>query len=169
MKTITKIKYKIANQTGASAVEFAIVLPLLVVFLFGIIEFSILFFDKAVITNASREGARYGIVYSPAPRVPIFKTGDRDGIRTKAIDYSTEHLITFGIANIPDVEVDLSKPDGQFFEDTPCEAADDTLIVTVTYHYDFLLVPDLLTAFFANGEERPSGYDIQAVTKMRCE
>jgi Flp pilus assembly protein TadG len=34
---------KIADQRGASAVEFAIILPLLVVFLFGIIEFSIMF------------------------------------------------------------------------------------------------------------------------------
>ena len=46
-------------QRGAAAVEFAIVLPLLLVFVFGIIEFGFLLYDKAVITNASREGARY--------------------------------------------------------------------------------------------------------------
>jgi hypothetical protein len=169
MKSIAKIKYKIANQKGASAVEFAIVLPLLVVFLFGIIEFSVLFFDKAVITNASREGARYGIVYTPAPRIPIVKTGDRDGIETKVVDYAKDHLITFGSANDPVVKVDLLKKDGTLVENSPCIVADDTLIVTTTYHYDFLIVPDVLTAFFASGEENPSGYDINAVTKMRCE
>ena len=52
----------IKNHRGASAVEFALILPLLAVILFGVIEFGLLLFDKQVITNASREGARYGIV-----------------------------------------------------------------------------------------------------------
>ena len=50
------------NQRGASAIEFAIVFPLLVLLLFGIIEFSLILYDKVMITNASREGARAGIV-----------------------------------------------------------------------------------------------------------
>ena len=33
--------------------------------LFGIIEFGIILYDKAMITNASREGARAGIVFDP--------------------------------------------------------------------------------------------------------
>ena len=49
-------------QKGAAAVEFAIVLPLLLMLLFGIIEFSVILYDKAMITNASREGTRAGIV-----------------------------------------------------------------------------------------------------------
>ena len=64
------IKHKITEEKGASAVEFAIILPLLVVFLFGIIEFGIIFYDKAMITNASREGARKGIVFRD-PRVSV--------------------------------------------------------------------------------------------------
>ena len=47
---------KIKDQDGATVVEFALVLPLLVVFIFGIIEFSLLLYNKAMITNASREG-----------------------------------------------------------------------------------------------------------------
>jgi Flp pilus assembly protein TadG len=38
------------------------VLPILILILFGIIEFGFLLYDVAVVTNASREGARYGIV-----------------------------------------------------------------------------------------------------------
>ena len=56
---------KIREQRGGAAVEFAIVLPVLVLLIFGMIEFSTLLYDKGVITNASREGARAGIVYSP--------------------------------------------------------------------------------------------------------
>ncbi len=54
---------KIRSDHGASAVEFALVLPVLMLLTFGIIEFGVLLFDKAVITNASREGARMGIVF----------------------------------------------------------------------------------------------------------
>ena len=50
----------IKNHRGASAVEFALVLPLLAVILFGVIEFGLLMFDKQVITNASREGSKTG-------------------------------------------------------------------------------------------------------------
>ena len=50
------------NQKGTEVVEFAIVSLLLFLLLFGIIDFGILLYDKAVITNASREGARAGIV-----------------------------------------------------------------------------------------------------------
>ncbi|MCK5219206.1 pilus assembly protein, partial [bacterium] len=46
------------NQRGAAAVEFAIVLPLLALILFGTIDFALLFYNKQVLTNASREGAR---------------------------------------------------------------------------------------------------------------
>jgi Flp pilus assembly protein TadG len=55
---------KMTNQKGAAAIEFAVILPLLLVIIFGIIEFSVYFFDKAVITNASREGARAGVVFA---------------------------------------------------------------------------------------------------------
>lgn len=59
---------KMKGQRGASAIEFAIILPVLVVILIGIMEFGYVMFAKAVITNASREGARRGIVFSdPRP------------------------------------------------------------------------------------------------------
>ena len=56
------MKNVIDNERGASAVEFAIVLPVLVMFVFGIIEFGIVFYNKAMITNACREAARAAIV-----------------------------------------------------------------------------------------------------------
>jgi Flp pilus assembly protein TadG len=56
------IKSKLRETKGASMVEFALVLPILILILFGIIEFGILIYNQQVITNASREGARYGIV-----------------------------------------------------------------------------------------------------------
>ena len=50
------------NQNGATAVEFAVILPLLLLLIFGIIEFGLFLFNRHVITNAVREAARAGIV-----------------------------------------------------------------------------------------------------------
>jgi len=38
-----------------------------VVLLFGLVEFGLAMYSKGMITNASREGARFGVVYS-SPR-----------------------------------------------------------------------------------------------------
>ncbi len=46
---------------GQGIVEFAIVLPILLLVVFGLIEFGRLLFFYTVVNNASREGARYGI------------------------------------------------------------------------------------------------------------
>jgi Flp pilus assembly protein TadG len=56
------------NERGASAVEFAILLPLLMLILFGTIEFGMVMYSREILTNASREGARAGIVQqTPKP------------------------------------------------------------------------------------------------------
>jgi len=56
------------DEKGAAAVEFAVVAGLFLMIVFGIIEFGILMFDQHILTNASREGARAGVVMR-APRV----------------------------------------------------------------------------------------------------
>lgn len=47
------------RDEGASAVEFALVLPLLVTLLLGIIQFGIIFFQWLEIEHAAREGVRW--------------------------------------------------------------------------------------------------------------
>jgi Flp pilus assembly protein TadG len=49
------------NQKGVASVEFAVVLPLLMLLICGTIEFGVLFYDKQVVVNASREAVRAGI------------------------------------------------------------------------------------------------------------
>jgi len=56
------------NERGAAAVEFALLLPVLLTILYGIIEFGMIMYGREVVTNASREGARAGIIQvSPKP------------------------------------------------------------------------------------------------------
>jgi len=59
------------SESGASAVEFALLLPVLMMILFGVIEFGMALYRQSILTNASREGARLGIVQS----IPAITTG----------------------------------------------------------------------------------------------
>jgi Flp pilus assembly protein TadG len=54
---------KIRECDGAAAVEFAICSSVLIMFILGIIEFGFLYYQKQVVTNASREAARYAVTY----------------------------------------------------------------------------------------------------------
>ena len=49
---------KIRNEKGAAAVEFVLVLPILVVLVFGIIYFGTIFNDYIAVSHAARDGAR---------------------------------------------------------------------------------------------------------------
>lgn len=135
------------GQKGAAAVEFAIILPLLVTLVFGIIEFSILFYNKAMLTNASREGARAGIVYAWPNRI-----SDSE-IESVVNTYCGNYLITFGAGDPPDVSISRSG--------TGIEAG-NALTVTVDYHYDFLVLPNFITTLVG-------GLDLSTVTVMRME
>lgn len=52
------------NEKGQTLVEFALVLPVLLLLLLGIIQFGIIFSAHIAITNAAREGARIAAVGS---------------------------------------------------------------------------------------------------------
>jgi Flp pilus assembly protein TadG len=118
---------KIREQRGGSALEFAIVLSLLVLILFGIIEFGLVLYNQQVITNASREGARAGIV----ARSPRLSVGEISAVVNA---YCAGNLVTFGSAVSPAVNIDNSG--GASFG--------DDLEVEVAWQYDFLVLPDFL-------------------------
>lgn len=123
----------IRSQRGIVATEFVLILPGLILILFGIIEFGVFFMNKHVITNASREGARAGIV-SRIPRVPDTE------IKAVVDQYCKKHLVTFGEKNDPNT---VSKAVDNTNTEIPISDAEfgDTLNVKVTFNYDFLLLP----------------------------
>jgi len=51
-----------ANVKGAAVVELAVVLPLLLTIVFGIIEFGWVFMVRETLVNASREGCRVAVL-----------------------------------------------------------------------------------------------------------
>jgi Flp pilus assembly protein TadG len=58
------------GQKGQNLVEFALILPVLLLLLMGIIDFGYVFIAYTGLFNAAREGARYGIV-RPIPSADI--------------------------------------------------------------------------------------------------
>jgi Flp pilus assembly protein TadG len=58
----TNSKQVIKRQQGQALVEFTLVLPLLLLLLFGIVQMSILFRTYLVVNEAAREGARIAAV-----------------------------------------------------------------------------------------------------------
>jgi hypothetical protein len=50
------------KQEGAAAVEFALIAPILVILVFGILQFGVAFLHVQTIRSAVREGARYAAV-----------------------------------------------------------------------------------------------------------
>ncbi len=143
-----KRKFILKEQTGAAALEFAIMLPILLLIVFGIIEFSLIMFDQAMITNASREGARAGIAFNSNP--------DEDSLTGEEIaavvrNYLGERLINLG--GISGASIVTTGAQGT--EGSP-------LTVTVDYQYGFLILPS-----FANS--LTGGVNLSARTVMRME
>jgi Flp pilus assembly protein TadG len=104
------------NERGASAVEFAILLPVLMLILFGIIEFGMVMYSREILTNASREGARAGIVQ----QTPKLTQGQIEGV-------VTNYLTNTGI-DPANVTVSIAGAGGVF---------PNNLTVSTSYPYQF--------------------------------
>lgn len=134
------------RKDGQGLVEFAIAAPILLLLIIGLMEFGLILYDQHVITNASREGARYGIV-ARSPRHTV------DSITAVVEAYCADHLITFG-SGTPVTSVDPDPTTGSVFG--------DNLTVEVDYHYDFLVLPGFLASMIG-------GTNLKAYTTMKYE
>lgn len=149
-----QLKY---TQKGAAMVEFALVLPLFLVMVFGIIEFGLLLFDEAVITNASREAARSAIAFRN-PKLTIVD------IQAVANNYTGSHLISFGSGASSTVTASpLPSPTTNPITAT----AGANITVTVSYPYTFLVFGNLLHLLSGGSIANP--LTLSATTVMKNE
>lgn len=85
----------LSNQKGQSIVETALVLPIIILILTGIIDFGLLFNNYLVITNASREAARNAAVGSSDLEINILvanMTSTLDQTKLATTIYPAESL-----------------------------------------------------------------------------
>lgn len=85
-----------AEETGQNIVEFALLLPILMYILMGIMQFGLVFAAYLTINNAVREGARWGSisVYDTSGTATANEETRHDGVRDRIIQGR-------GILNIP--------------------------------------------------------------------
>jgi len=154
MRNLLKLKNR-ENQRGSVVVEFAIVLPLLLLLFIGITEFGIAYYNKQVITNASREGARAGIVALSEEETQGQK---EERIKEIVHDYAKDRVITFG-------EDSFSIANNSVILEGCNETSDDYCKVSVEYEYTYIVLQ--LINFF--GADFGTTLNIGASTTMRME
>ena len=139
---------RLRRQEGSNLVEFALVLPLLLVLVMGIVEVGFALYDKAVITNACREGARAGMVFRDPRMSP-------EEIEAVVRNYASAYLVTFGTPNLT-IGSSWDDVDGN-----GVKSSGDTLTVNVSYLYDYLQLANLVPGL--------GQLNIQSTSVMRFE
>jgi len=155
------------DQQGSYAVEFAIILPVFLLLVFGIVDFGHAWYMRHVMVNASREGARYGSRYqtdalgnrvcpknlSPSVTNYVLNTsadnGGKGGWGLKSL-----------LPSDSSPAVAVSGPGAT--ESNPTVLANEDLTVTVTATKTWLVLGKLVPGF-------SSTKTITATTDMKCE
>jgi Flp pilus assembly protein TadG len=117
---------------GQGLVEFALLLPVLVLIIFGVLELGRAFFAFVAITNASREGAR---VYTFRPNVTTITN-----INT-AVYSEIGSTPLVNSANVGSITIQCGSSYLQVTTDAALRACPtwQPIRVTVTYNHDLLL------------------------------
>ncbi len=112
---------------GMAMVEFVLILPALLVILFGILEFGVLFYQWQTLSNAAREGAREAIVFR--------KDCDADAVQAlieqTIIDYASSANIAVEAGDI-----DITGP---------CLGSGEPLRVEVSHDFGFQVLPGFIS------------------------
>lgn len=135
------------RERGVVSVEFAILLPLIVLILVGLIEAGHLWHLQHTITNASREGARAAIVYR--------QNYSQAEVRQRATQTVNAYLRNF----LPEGKWTVTFPNPD--EPPASYATGANLTVRVTATSGLLLLDKLVPAF--------KNITIQAQTTMKLE
>ena len=153
---------KLASERGAEVIEFAVVLPVLLLVVFGIVDFGFMFQRYVVVTNAAVEGARVA-------SLPGYEDTDA---QDRALEYGRQGgipgLATTGApcratasepnqmcAYVGDVELPGSSPSTTW----PAKQ------VTVTYIYNYSYIGPI-AQLFGGGF---SSVTLKAQSTMRCQ
>lgn len=146
MASVRRLSRLRSDERGAELIEFALVFPLLLLVVLGIIDFGFLFHRYQVVTNAAREGARVAVL-------PGYSNADVQFRVNQYLDASGLDPVapTVGAEVVP-------LPGG-----TGCIVLRP---VTVTYPHEYSFVGGI-AGFF--GDEGFTSTTLQATATMRSE
>ena len=157
----------IKDNKGAAGLEFTLLFPFLLFVTFGIIEFGALMFNKAIITNAAREGVRAAITYTyegtETPTCADFGV-IRGNARAAVMQYLQDADGNWFPINDPDeqqielddIPVSIENDSGQY-----------TINVKVFDDYNFIFMDSIVRFLF--GGEAGDSLRMMAEAEMRGE
>ena len=140
---------------GQSLIEFALILPILMFIVFGIVDFGLGIRSYISLTNATREGARFAAVGNPAGTYPSNCNGSTS---TTVIGRACVAMEGLDLSKVSSVTV--SYPDGQ--------ASGNSVVVQANYTYHFVSPLAAMVHFFTGGSF-PSTLSLSTKSDMRLE
>ena len=149
MSLLHAVRRAVRDTEGSEVLEFALVLPILLVVMGGIVDAGFLFNNYEVVTNAAREGARLGAL-------PGFDDDD-------VIDRVNDYLAAGGLD--PAKATVVPTPDDLDVLGHTVHGVK----VTVTYTYDYLLLGPLANAFYMKDKPLDNSVTVTAKATMRRE
>lgn len=155
---------KFRSNRGNAIIEFAFMLPFMVIIVLGIIEFGVLFYNQAAVTNASREGARVGMTSETDGGGNYWSEAQmQTKVEQTVNNYLQANLLTFGpLGTITTTSTRSGSigVDGVDYYDYASNVI-GKVDVTVAYQHAYLTIPD----FFGWGNT----INISASTTMGLE
>jgi Flp pilus assembly protein TadG len=164
----------VKSEKGAAAVEFAIIAPLLFVLLFGIIEFGAVLYNQAVITNASREAARYAATFYTNPANDTARRPTCAELQNYVATYVNAYMLSF-TSSTPFGPDNVTCPNDDnlpyYYDNSSAEGILAGYVdrIIVEYTYGFLVFGNLIELLTPGGEETWSTITLRAQTSMRDE
>ena len=132
-----------SGDKGQNLVEFIIVVPLLILVLFGAIDLGRLFHASITITNAARVGARY---LTMNPGVDEFGTA-----KALAVNEAQDSGISLTLGDVSDPDCYI-----EFARCVPLEK----VTMRVSYNFQLLIGPILPGGFVVPGNPCPDGRNL---------
>lgn len=150
------------RDKGQSLVEFALTLPLLLILVFGIIDFGNGLRAYIALTNGVREGARYGAIGNPLGSPATSCVGLDNSTVVGRVCTSIGNL---NKAAMQSVSASCQLPSGG--ADPSC-APGNSIVVQAHYRYNFITpLGDLLHVFTGGALEKH--LDLSSSANMRLE
>jgi len=127
----------IKNQRGLAAVEFAIVVPVMLFLMLATAEFGRVFYQYNTLTKAVQAGARY------ASR-PLLKTNKLKNLDVNGFKQNIQNFVVYGKENVDGTDtpvLDGFAATGVVISSNTA-GAEKTITIKATYNYSFMVLSD---------------------------
>ncbi len=160
LRRLTGRPLRAREDGGQSLVEFVLVLPVLLVLVFGIIEFANAWRTSQIVTNGAREGARMAV---------LPKTSGVAGIEARVKSYLANSGLdeTDAVVSVDcDLDGDGDFGDGQ---DQECPQSGQAQRINVQFDFTFSFLGPMINFMQGSGGDQFGTITLDATTIMRTE